>query len=140
PFTLVGSKNLTDAAGAVVYDEVIAAKGPIAAIVQDDFYYDMAYALRYEMDPSLLEHIAKNGWAKSAYQQGQSASLMAANELAPCDVLRRYETIRVAAPKWIEVDDPGNTPVRSGYDNVDSTRSNAIDQKFQAIRFGKQNI
>src|SRR5690606_4122904 len=79
PTALVGSKNLTDASGALCFDEVVKVEGPGAAVVQDDYYFDMVYALSREMKPDTLRHFAQNGWSKSQYRDGQTAAEMIAN-------------------------------------------------------------
>lgn len=150
PHALVGSKNLTDASGPFCYDEVISVYGPTAAVVLDDYYLDMKYALEkvdysqkpYSLPadyPPYVEHLAKNGWSKDLYRRGQNKAAMIANILQPFDLLNRDSSMKATKTK-IEVDAPGTAVVRTGMTNVDSTRSNLIDQVIQAIKFAQHRI
>ncbi|MBI3534633.1 MAG: hypothetical protein HY072_04000, partial [Deltaproteobacteria bacterium] len=62
PIATVGSKNLTDASGAICYDEVIKVSGPAAAAVLDDYYQDMKMALTKEMIESERTLKPKKGY------------------------------------------------------------------------------
>ncbi len=146
---LVGSKNLTDASGPFCYDEVISVYGPAAAIVLDDFYLDMKYALDkvdysarpYNLTgyPSYVEHLAKEGWSKSLYRSGQTKAEMIANILLPFDLLDRKANMQ-AQRSAVQVASRGSAVVRSGMTNVDSTRRNLVDQVIQAIKFAQNKI
>ncbi|MBI2026698.1 MAG: hypothetical protein HYS98_02670 [Deltaproteobacteria bacterium] len=116
PVALVGSKNWTDAAGALCYDEVVKITGPAAAVVLDDYYYDMREALRKKTN--------------FTPEQIQSA-------LKPFDVLNRNDTQTV---NNIDIPSAGNISLRTGFNNYDSTRTNAVDEVVQLILFAKKNI
>jgi len=146
---LVGSKNLTDASGPFCYDEVISVYGPAAAVVLDDFYLDMKYALEkvdytarpYNLSgyPSYVEHLAKEGWSKGLYRSGQSKAEMIANILRPFDLLDRKADMQ-AQRSEVQVASRGTATVRNGMTNVDSTRRNLVDQVIQAIKFAQNKI
>lgn len=147
---LVGSKNLTDASGPFCYDEVVSVYGPAAAIVLDDFYLDMKYALEkvdyrakpYNLSddyPSYVEYLAKEGWSKELYNPRQSKAEMIANILRPFDLLDRDANMK-AQRSSVQVASRGSAVVRSGMTNVDSTRANLVDQVIQAIKFAQNKI
>ena len=57
--------------------------------------------------------------------------------LQPFDLLGRTENLKT---KKIEIPARGNITLRTGFNNYDSTRSNAIDEVVQLILFAKNNI
>lgn len=140
PIAIIGSKNLTDASGAVNYDEVMRIDGPIAAEIQDGFYFDMAYALRLELDKPFLTHLASKGWSKASFQQGQSVDEMTANVLRPFDLLSRDKAMKPKAGVRVSVPSAGTAVGRSGYNNVDSTRTSTVDQYVQMALRAKRSI
>lgn len=140
PSAFVGSKNLTDASGAITYDEVTKVEGPAAAAVLDDYYWDMAYALRYEMSESLLKLYAQKGWSAALFSSGQSRDAMVANVLKPFDLLDRDEKGRASNSAKVQVTDVGTVKVRTGQNNVNSTRTNCLDQVIQMIFAARKNI
>jgi phosphatidylserine/phosphatidylglycerophosphate/cardiolipin synthase-like enzyme len=139
PVAFVGSKNLTDASGAVVYDEVVRVTGPAAAVVQDDYYWDMYYALKYELGEASLKNLAEKGWSSALYKSGASRDEMASNVIQPFDLLERDAKGRATASK-VTVTDAGDVVMRTGQNNVNSTRTNCVDQVLQMILHAKKNI
>lgn len=140
PAAFIGSKNLTDASGAITYDEVIKIEGPAAAATLDDFYWDMAFALRYEAPEALVKLYAQKGWSSSLYSSSQSRDAMVANILKPFDLLDRDEKGRASGQAKVEITEAGNVLVRTGQNNVNSTRTNCVDQVVQMIFAAKKNI
>jgi phosphatidylserine/phosphatidylglycerophosphate/cardiolipin synthase-like enzyme len=140
PIAFVGSKNLTDASGAIVYDEVIKIQGPAAAVVLDDYYYDMKHALTKELKLSSLKHYAEKGWGKDGYSPDQSVDQMAAAIISPFDLLNRDSNGRSTKRTPISVQEFGSAIVRSGYNNVNSSRTNCVTQVIQMIVSAKKNI
>jgi len=139
PVAFVGSKNLTDAAGATVYDEVVRIDGPAAAVVQDDFYWDMFYALKYELGEAALRNFAQKGWSAGLYKNGTSIDDMAAHVIRPFDLLDRDGKGRASVSK-VTISEAGNVVLRTGLNNVNSTRTNCVDQVIQMILHAKKNI
>ncbi len=140
PVAFVGSKNITDASGGVVYDEVVKIVGPGAAIVLDDYYWDMVYALRHEMSDAAIKSFAQRGWSAARYQEGQSRAQMIANILLPFDLLERDASGTPTARRGVAVATAGRSILRTGMNNVDSTRTNCVDQVIQLIAHAKKNI
>ena len=139
PVAFVGSKNLTDASGAVIYDEVVRVVGPAAAAVQDDYYWDMHYALKYELGEAGLKNLAQKGWSSALFKSGASLDEMASNVIKPFDLLERDAKGRATVAKVI-VTDAGDVLMRTGQNNVNSTRTNCVDQVIQMILHAKKNI
>src|SRR5690606_33450789 len=86
-----------------------------------------------------VERLASQGWSKDKYSPGQSKSEQIANILFPFDILERDKN-RKTQKKTHNVATPGNALIRTGMTNVDSTRSNLVDQVNQAILFARKNI
>jgi len=120
PIAFVGSKNLTDASGAVCFDEVVKIEGPAAAVVQDDYYDDMLESLKND---KLYSHLAN-----------QFISLLRPFDLLERDINRNVTRSVVVNNK------KENVVLRAGYNNWNSTRTNVIDQNVQAILFAKDKI
>jgi phosphatidylserine/phosphatidylglycerophosphate/cardiolipin synthase-like enzyme len=149
PVAFVGSKNLTDASGPFCYDEVAKVSGPAAAIVLDDYYLDMKHALTkvdYTKKPYLLSgyenylsHLAKNGWSSALYKTTDSPNQMIANVLKPFDLLDRDSEMESSVSS-VSIPSQGTALVRNGMTNVDSSRSNLIDQVVQSIKFAQNRI
>jgi phosphatidylserine/phosphatidylglycerophosphate/cardiolipin synthase-like enzyme len=140
PLAFVGSKNLTDASGAVCFDDVIQVSGPAASLVLDDYYEDMTASLKYEMDKKYVTHLAQKGWSKDLFQVGQDFNSQIANILKPFDLLDRDEFGNATIKTKIVVSAQGNAQVRTGMINWNSSRSNAIDEVLQMIFLAQKNI
>jgi phosphatidylserine/phosphatidylglycerophosphate/cardiolipin synthase-like enzyme len=140
PLAFVGSKNLTDASGAVTYDEVVQIEGPAAAAVQDDYYWDMFYALKYELPEELLKTFAQKGWSAAKYSAGQSKDEMVANVLAPFDLLGRSGKGKASGSASVKIPAAGTVMIRTGQNNVNSTRTNCVDEVVQMIGAARRNI
>lgn len=144
PVAFVGSKNLTDSSGAICYDDTVKIEGPLATVVQDDYYYDLFFSLRYEMEgfyKGYSQKLAKEGWSKAQYREGMSMEEMITLILRPVDLLDRDAKHRAHLSKDLEVTEQAeNTLARTGYNNVDSTRTSVLDQVIQMINFAKKNI
>ena len=139
PVAFVGSKNLTDASGATVFDEVVRVEGPAAAAVQDDYYWDMHYALKYELGEAALKNLAQKGWSSAQFKAGASLDEMASNVIKPFDLLDR-DVKGVARISKVSVTAAGDVVMRTGQNNVNSTRTNCVDQVIQMILHAKKNI
>ncbi len=140
PVALVGSKNWTDESGGICYDEVARVTGPAAAVVQDDYYYDMFYALLNKMASSYIKTLAQHGWSSNLYQENQSVEEKIANILRPFDLLDRDGKHISSRNSEIFFNKKGDTVLRTGFNNVDSTRTNAVDEVIQLILSAKKNI
>lgn len=140
PVAFVGSKNWLDQSGAYCYDDVAKIEGPAAAAVLDDFYFDMMMALRYELDRKILNQYASNGWSKELYRSGQSVDEMTANVIKPFDLLNRDAGMNPSNPSPLKTLSYGPTWLRTGYNNVDATKTGAVDQVLQTIFFAGKNI
>ena len=140
PVALVGSKNWTDESGGICYDEVARVSGPAASVVQDDFYYDMFYALEKKMDPSYVETLARGGSSQELYKEGQSREDKIANILRPFDLLDRNGKHQPTRNSGISFTKKGDTTLRTGFNNVDSTRINAVDEVIQLILSAQKNV
>ena len=148
PVALVGSKNWTDSSGGNCYDEVVKIEGPAAAVVLDDYYFDMFFALENEFykdgekNDSYLDHYLKNGWAKIENLKNLSRKQKVSAILQPFDLLNRDENLKSQLkhnPK-VNVTEQGTTLLRTGYNNVDSTDNNALAQVIQLILNAKEKI
>lgn len=146
PIAFVGSKNWTDSSGAVCYDEVVKIVGPAAAVVQDDYYFDMFYALNYEFGPedkaddTWLDHFLTKGWAKVKDQKNISREKKIALILQPFDLLNRNGNFESQLKGGLELPEAGTTLLRTGYNNIDSTQNNALAQVIQLIQSAQTNI
>lgn len=142
PRAFVGSKNLTDSSGAFCYDEVAEIHGPLAAVVLDDFYWDMKEALTKKMTrayPGYLEHLATRGWAGLSSSAGKTPDALATEVLRPFDLLDRNaagQSTAVVRPYFAQ----GKSVGRTGLNNVDSTRASAVDQVIQAILSAEKSV
>ncbi|MEZ4815924.1 MAG: phospholipase D-like domain-containing protein [Bdellovibrionota bacterium] len=149
PVAFVGSKNLTDESGAFCYDHVAKIEGPSAAIVQDDYYLDMKYALRdvdYSQAPykfsgaePYVDFLAKAGWSADLYKTSQNKEEKIVNILKPFDLLERNVSLAPSVSK-VSVEDKGSVLLRTGFTNVDSTRSSLIDEVVQLIKGAKTRV
>ena len=135
PVALVGSKNLVDASGAVCYDDITKVQGPAASIIQDDYYFDMFNALKEEIKDSDLKNIAQ----KLNINQSDKHEMIA-QILAPFDLLNRSGDGSAKNKQAINRDFYGQSLIRIGLNNFDSTRTSAIDQILQGIQFAKKSI
>jgi phosphatidylserine/phosphatidylglycerophosphate/cardiolipin synthase-like enzyme len=140
PVAFVGSKNLTDSSGPIMYDEFAKVEGPAAAVVLDDYYYDMAYALLYEMPEDYVRRLAQHGWSKQHYQSSQTRQAMIVNILKPFDLLNRNANFSANPQSPIEIAAKGSALIRTGYNNIDSSRTSVVDQNIQAILKAEKNI
>ncbi|OFZ48747.1 MAG: hypothetical protein A2381_05350 [Bdellovibrionales bacterium RIFOXYB1_FULL_37_110] len=135
PMAWVGSKNLVDASGAVCYDDMTKVTGPAASIIQDDYYFDMFYALKEEISDQDLKNIAQ----KLNLPHSNEAELIA-QILAPFDLLNRSGDGTATNKQAINRTYQGTSLVRIGLNNFDSTRTSAIDQVLQGIQFAQKSI
>jgi len=135
PTALVGSKNLVDASGAVCYDDMAKVIGPAASIIQDDYYFDMYIALKEEINDRDLKNIAQK-----LNLTHSNKSEMIAQILAPFDLLNRSSDGRATNKESIHRTYYGESLIRIGLNNFDSTRTSAIDQVLQGIKFAKKSI
>ena len=140
PIAFVGSKNWVNSSGAICYDDVGMISGPAALVVQDDYYYDMFYALRYEIKEKVVDLWAKDGWAKEFYNASQPITQKIINVLKPFDLLNRNERGEADTSQKVITPMKGNALLRTGMNNVDSTVMSALDQNIQAILFAKNRI
>jgi phosphatidylserine/phosphatidylglycerophosphate/cardiolipin synthase-like enzyme len=146
----VGSKNLTDSSGGFCYDDVVEITGPIAAVVQDDYYWDMFKSMTekmYKTYPDYIPTLANLGWASGVKMSPTNSELdtsqlntVVAEILRPFDMLNRNAEGQSQITEYLEYPTMGSAVVRTGYNNVDSTRSNAVDQVIQAILNADKNV
>ena len=147
PIAFVGSKNWTDSSGSVCYDEVVKIVGPAAAVIQDDYYFDMFFALEREFrldndkGDRLLDHFLDNGWAKYNGPTNISRQKKVAIILQPFDLLNRDESFKThLTNKKVLLSEQGSTLLRAGYNNIDSSHNNVLDQVIQLVLAAKKNI
>lgn len=140
PLAFVGSKNWIDASGSICHDDVAMVTGPAALVIQDDYYFDMFYALRFEINETTIDRWASQGWSNNLYQPSQVLNQKIINILKPFDLLNRNEKAVANPIQKIMTPIKGNTTLRTGMNNVDSTVMSALDQNIQAILFAKKRI
>ena len=140
PVALVGSKNWTNVSGAWGFDDVARIDGPAAAIVLDDYYRDMAMALDREISQETLTLIATRGWSRSAVRSGDGKAQMIAAILKPFDLLDRDASGTPRRSGAITMESRGEVSARTGFNDVDSTRTNCVDQVIQAIHLARNRI
>jgi phosphatidylserine/phosphatidylglycerophosphate/cardiolipin synthase-like enzyme len=136
PTAIVGSKNWTDTSGGFCFDEIIVVNGPGAAVVLDDYYYDMYYSLLMENTVSDLKTLSKNSWAGNAITKEE----MIVGLLAPFDLLKRDANGDTTNTAPINFPRIGNQPIRTGQNDVLSLKTSAVDQVLQAIGFAKKKV
>jgi len=136
PTAIVGSKNWTDSSGGFCFDEIMVVNGPGAAVVLDDYYYDMYYSLLMENTVNDLKTLAQANWGNaSATKEEMITSL-----LAPFDLLKRdfsgapTKTTATTYPRL------GAQSIRTGMNDVLSLKTSAVDQVLQAIGFAKTKV
>lgn len=140
PVAFVGSKNWLDNSGAICYDDVAKVTGPGAAVVLDDYYWDMYYALRFQLSPTYIAYLARQGWSSSLFYEGQNINQMISQILRPFDLLER-DGKGMANPKArVLIPSSGKVKLRTGANNVDSSIMSAVDQDIQSILFAKKRI
>ena len=142
PTAFVGSKNWTDTSGGFCYDEVFEVSGPAAKVVQDDYYWDMRESLLKKMNTGYkgyVDTLATKGWSSSRYKAGQAVEESVIQILEPFDLLGR-DKMGAAKPRQVLTSASGSALIRTGLNNVDSTRTSALDQVVQMILAAKSKI
>jgi phosphatidylserine/phosphatidylglycerophosphate/cardiolipin synthase-like enzyme len=140
---LVGSKNFTDSSGALCFDDITKVEGPAASVISDDYYYDMYYALLNETSvkrPEYFQKILVHGWAKELTSITSSKHQAIVNLLAPFDLIDRDLDFKAQRTSPLKIVHQGSSQVRTGHNNVDSTRTNVLDEILQLIQSARKNI
>lgn len=140
PVAFVGSKNWISSSGAICYDDVAMIQGPAALVVQDDYYFDMFYALRYEIREKIIDLWAKEGWSSEHYRPDLPITSKIINILKPFDLINRNEKGEGDLSQNVLAPIKGDVVLRTGMNNVDSTVKSALDQNIQSILFAKNRI
>lgn len=157
PKAIVSSKNWSDRTGVFFFDDAVVIEGPAAAVVQDDFYHDMRIGLKKVMAKKFpVGKIAgQESYIDLIYQgQQRSASLdyKISEILKDFDLLERDEYLQPRRKNFAielsrdrtsgsDVRYPrGTAAIRTGYNSVDSSTTNIVDQNIQAILMAKKNI
>lgn len=149
PKAIVSSKNWSDRAGVIFFDDAVLIEGPAAAVVQDDFYHDMRLGLREVMakkfiagaifgQPSYIDRLYQG------QQKHQTVDYKISEILKDFDLLERDANLvpRRTTPVVYSFDKSVDKTVaiRTGYNSVDSSTTNIIDQNIQAILHARKNI
>ena len=147
PKAIISSKNWSDRAGVIFFDDAVLIEGPAAAVVQDDFYHDMRLGLREVMakkfiagkifgQPSYLDRLYQG------QQKHQSVDYKISEILKDFDLLERDVKLvpQRMTPITYTVDKSKTVAIRTGYNSVDSSTTNIIDQNIQAILHARNNI
>ena len=147
PKAIISSKNWSDRAGVIFFDDAVLIEGPAAAVVQDDFYHDMRLGLREVMAKKFLAGaiVGQPSYLDKLYQgqqKHQTIDYKISEILKDFDLLERdvklipQRTTPIAYP----VDKSKTVAIRTGYNSVDSSTTNIIDQNIQAILHARNNI
>ena len=147
PKAIISSKNWSDRAGVIFFDDAVLIEGPAAAVVQDDFYHDMRLGLREVMakkfiagkifrQPSYLDRLYQG------QQKHQTVDYKISEILKDFDLLERDVKLvpQRTTPITYTVDKSRTVAIRTGYNSVDSSTTNIIDQNIQAILHARNNI
>lgn len=145
PRAIISSKNWSDRTGAYFFDDAIVIEGPAAAVVQDDFYHDMRLGLKKVMATQFTAAAfgASSNYIDRLYRGNQpQASLdeKISVILQDFDLLARDANLTPRHQHRLNWPARGDALVRTGYNSVDSTTSNIIDQNIQAILHANKNI
>ena len=145
PKALVSSKNWSDRAGAYFFDDAVVIEGAGAAVVQDDFYHDMRVGLKKTMAVKYVKGKIRgqDSYINLVYQGEQrdaSLDYKISEILKDFDLLERDENLTPRVAKVSYPQAQGTAMVRSGFNNVDSTTTQIVDQNIQAILLAKKNI
>ena len=155
PKAIVSSKNWSDRTGVFFFDDAVVIEGPAATVVQDDFYHDMRLGLKKVMAEKFPagKITGQESYIDLIYQgQQQSASLdyKISEILKDFDLLERDEYLQPRRKNFtiglgkVEVGiggvRRGTATIRTGYNSVDSSTTNIVDQNIQAILMAKKNI
>lgn len=158
PVAMVGSKNWTDASGALCDDSVILVEGPAAVVSLDNYYDDLNRALQESWDvnnafwKSLYENVHANGWAQDPAcavptVAGLEKVRKIAQILCPFDVLGRFRTFGDSANRYqlsrfqpISARAWGSDVVRLGENNATATITSINNQNVFSILSAKKQI
>ncbi len=147
PRAIVSSKNWSDRTGAYFYDDAVVIEGAAAAVVQDDFYHDMRLSLQKVMaqqfdagavagQESYIDRLYNGTQDNATLDEKISAILQDFDLLARDAKLVPQQQKKLS---WPALQNTG-TLMRTGFNSVDSTTTNIIDQNMQAILHAKKNI
>ena len=147
PRAIVSSKNWSDRTGAYFYDDAVVVEGAAAAVVQDDFYHDMRLGLKNVMAQKFKDDaiVGQESYIDRLYtgtQHSASLDVKISAILQDFDLLERNAQLvsqRQKRLSWPALPNNG-TLMRTGFNSVDSSTTNIIDQNIQAILHAKQNI
>ena len=147
PRALVSSKNWSDRTGAYFYDDAVVVEGAAAAVVQDDFYHDMRLGLKYVMAQQFKAGVlGEKSYIDRLYggtQRQASLDVKISAILHDFDLLERDAQLvpqRQRRLSWPALSHNNGTLIRTGFNSVDSSTTNIIDQNIQAILHAKKNI
>ena len=145
PKAMVSSKNWGDRTGAIFFDDGLIIEGAAAAVVLDDFYHDMRLGLQKVMAQKYpAGQVAGQASYIDTLYQGQQADATLDYKIS--EILRDFDLLERDAnlvPQVQNVSYPAtanNVLVRSGFNNVDSSATQVIDQNIQAILLAKKRI
>ncbi len=147
PRAIVSSKNWSDRTGAYFYDDAVVVEGAAAAVVQDDFYHDMRLGLKHVMAQQFKAGViaGQESYIDRLYsgtQRQASLDVKISAILQDFDLLARNAQLvpqRQQRLSWPALPNAG-TLVRTGFNSVDSSTTNIVDQNIQAILHAKRNI
>ena len=147
PRAIVSSKNWSDRTGAYFYDDAVVVEGAAAAVVQDDFYHDMRLGLQQVMARQFKAGAiaGQESYIDRLYpgtQHHTSLDVKISVILQDFDLLERNAQLvpqHRQRLSWPSLPNNG-TLMRTGFNSVDSSTTNIIDQNIQAILHAKQNI
>jgi len=100
-------------------------------------------SLKLEMNPhypGLIKNLASHGASSKDYKESMSLDEMVTLILRPIDLLERNSQHQSGLKKNLSVVEQGKMVARSGFNNVDSTRTSVVDQVIQMINFARKNI
>lgn len=147
PRAIVSSKNWSDRTGAYFYDDAVVVEGAAAAVVQDDFYHDMRLGLKHVMAQQYKADVVagQESYINNLYagtQHNASLDVKISAILQDFDLLERDAELvpqHQNRLSWPALKNAG-TLIRTGFNSVDSSTTNIIDQNIQAILHAKKNI
>ena len=160
PRMIVGSKNWTDASGAVCNDEAVLIEGPAAVVALDNYYDDIYEGLKASWNlentfwKNFYEDIYQRGWSQEGeckdIPQGPSQHIRRMVQmLCPFDVVKRYrfygQSMATNFPSLqqigkIEAKVAGPSVVRLGENNTSASIVSINNQNIQAIHGAKKQI
>ena len=147
PRAIVSSKNWSDRTGAYFYDDAVVVEGAAAAVLQDDFYHDMRLSLKHVMaqqfkagaiagQESYIDRLY-NGTQRDATLDEKISAILQDFDLLVRDA--KFVPQQKKRLSWLALKNAG-TLIRTGFNSVDSSTTNIIDQNIQAILHAKKNI